>query len=150
MRLSSKLYGKKWLKISPIVTLSLKASATNRKIEKMSNSIPVSLRNGKSWPTKDKAYTHFKEMLGRYIVGERVTVLEDHLDLEALLTIYDEAVTEGEPTKAGIGIDYFEKDVNDQHLVKTKCFYVVRTDGSRVDFSLKHAINAAARRHKST
>lgn len=108
--------------------------------------MPVSLYNGKSWPTKDKAYAHFKEMLGRYVVGERVTEVHDHSDLEALLTVYDEAVAEGEAAKAGIGIDYFEKDVNDQHPVKTKCFYVVRTDGSRIDFSLKHALNAAAQR----
>ncbi|MCA1862609.1 DCL family protein [Janthinobacterium sp. HSC-3S05] len=112
----------------------------------MGRSIPVSLYNGKTWPTKEKAYTHFKEMLGRYIVGERVASAEDHSDLEALLTVYDEAVAEGEATKAGIGIDYFEKGVDDQHPGKTKCFYVVRTDGSRIDFSLKHALNAAAQR----
>lgn len=112
----------------------------------MGRSIPVSLYNGKSWPTKDQAYAHFKEMLGRYIVGERVSDAEDHSDLKALLTVYDEAVAKGEPTKAGIGIDYFEKGVDDQHPGKTKCFYVVRTDESRIDFSLKHALNAAALR----
>jgi hypothetical protein len=85
-------------------------------------------------------------MLGRYIVGERVSDAEDHSDLKALLTVYDEAVAKGEPTKAGIGIDYFEKGVDDQHPGKTKCFYVVRTDESRIDFSLKHALNAAALR----
>lgn len=108
--------------------------------------MPVSLPNGKSWPTKDKAYAYFQEILGRYVVGERVSEVEDYLDLVALLTVYDAAVTDGEATKAGVGIDYFEKDLNDQHLVKTKCFYVVRVDGSRIDFSLRHAINAAAQR----
>lgn len=112
----------------------------------MGRGMPVSLRNGKSWPTKDKAYAYFQEILNRYVVGERVTGVEDHLDLLALLTVYDEAVADGEATKAGAGVDYFEKDVNDEHQIKTKCFYVVRVDGSRIDFSLKHAINAAAER----
>ena len=112
----------------------------------MGRSIPVSLSNGKSWPTKNQAYEHFKEMLARYIVGEQVSDAEDHSDLRALLMVYDESVVEGQFTKAGSGIDYFEKGVDDQHPGKTKCFYVVRTDGSRIDFSLKHALYAAANR----
>jgi hypothetical protein len=114
----------------------------------MGKSIPIMLPNGRSWPTKSAAAEHFREMLGRYVVGERVLDEADHSDLEALLTVYDGSVAEDEPTKADVGIAYFEKDKDVDHPGKTKCFFVVRVDGSRIDFSLGRALDAASQ-HRS-
>jgi hypothetical protein len=110
----------------------------------MGKSIPVKLDNGRSWPQKGLATKHFSEMLGRYVVGERVLDSEDNSDLTSLLKVYDATVLAGETTKAGCGIAYFEKGVDLDHQGNTVCFFVVRTNGTRIDFSLGRALDAAA------
>lgn len=111
---------------------------------KMGKSIPVNLPNGRSWPKKGDAASHYREMLNRYAVGSRVNNPSDHSDLAALITVYDAVVPKGEPTKGGCGIDYFERDLDRDHPGHTACFFVVRTDGTRIDFSLGKALDIAA------
>jgi hypothetical protein len=112
----------------------------------MPRTIPVQLPNGRFWPKKTDAATYFREMLRRHSVGERVHNPTDHSDLSALLTLYDRTVTPGQPTKAGSGIAYFEKGLDLAHPGHTQCFFVCRTDGTRIDFSLGRALDAATRK----
>lgn len=109
----------------------------------MGKFVPVKLDNGRSWPQKGMARKHFSEMLGRYVVGERVLNAVDNSDLTSLLKVYDATVPAGD-TKAGCGIAYFEKGVDLDHPGNTVCFYVVRTNKTRTDFSLGRALDAAA------
>lgn len=111
----------------------------------MPKTIPVQLPNGRYWAKKGDAANHFREMLGRYSVGERVQNSADHSDLSALLDVYDKTVAPGEPTKSGSGIAYFEKRLDSDHPGQTQCFFVVRTDGTSIDFSLRRALDAATR-----
>jgi hypothetical protein len=104
----------------------------------------VTLDNGRSWSQKGLAGKHFSQILGRYAVGSRVLDPYDHSDLAALLKAYDAIVPPGEATKTGTGIAYFEKDIDIDHPGHTVCFFVVRTDGTRIDFSLGRALDAAA------
>ncbi len=73
-------------------------------------------------------------MLNRYPTWERVTDANDISDLSVLLTIYDANLLP-EQSKIGVGIDYFEKRPDQDHAGTTACFFVVRTDGTSVDFS---------------
>lgn len=111
----------------------------------MGKSKPVHLPNGRKWPKKGDAADHFKEMLNRYAIDEQVVSLDDHSDLAALIAVYDAEVPTDHPTKAGEGIDYFEKGVDQDHPGHTQCFFIVRRDKSRIDFSIGRALDAAAR-----
>ena len=111
----------------------------------MAKSIPVQLPTGRKWAKKGDAQSHFKTMLGRYEVGERILDPTDHAELEALLTIYDAALPQGQAPKAGNGVAYFEKRVELDHPGRTTCFFVVRRDGSSIDFSYLRALDAAAK-----
>jgi hypothetical protein len=111
----------------------------------MGKSIHITLPNGRGWTKKGDAARHFREMLNRYAVGERVQVAADHSDLVALLTIYDADMPLGNPTKSGSGIVYFEKNIDQDHQGQSTCFFVVRSDGTRIDFSLGRALDAASR-----
>lgn len=111
----------------------------------MGRSIPVYLPNGRSWSKKGDAASHYREMLNRYAVGSRVLDPSDHSDLAALVAVYDAVVPKGMPTKAGCGIDYFEKGLDRDHPGHSVCFFVVRTDGTRIDFSLGKALDVASR-----
>lgn len=110
----------------------------------MGRSKPISLPNGRNWSTKGEAAGHFKTMLARYEIGDRVLSVNDHSDLSALLAVYDADVPLVTPSKAGLGIKYFEKDWDRDHPGNTQCFYVVRTDGTRIDFSIGKALDSAA------
>jgi hypothetical protein len=85
-------------------------------------------------------------MLGRYAVGARVRSPEDHADLEALLSVYDKSVLNEADRKSGVGVAYFEKRVDLEHPGRTTCFFVVRRDGSSIDFSYLRALDAAGGR----
>lgn len=111
----------------------------------MGKSKPVHLPNGKKWVKKGESTDHFQQMLSRYSVGDRVISSEDHSDLVALISVYDAEVPQNSPTKTGNGIDYFEKGIDQDHPGKTRCFFIVRTDKSRVNFSIGRALDAAAR-----
>ena len=107
---------------------------------------PVQLADGQVWPTQTAAKAHFKKLLHAYVDGQRVTDPGDHRDLLALLLAYDHGL-ELEESKAGVGVDYFYKDRDDEYGGVTSCFYVCRIDGSCIDFSYIKAIEHISRRH---
>ena len=110
----------------------------------MGRSIPVVLLNGKNWSKKGDAKAHFREILNRYTVWDRVTNADDISDLVAILTVYDENLPPAQ-SKIGVGIDYFEKRPDQEHEGNSACFFVVRTDGTSVDFSIHKALDATAK-----
>lgn len=79
------------------------------------------------------AQAFFSRMLQSYPVGDRVSD-EDALHLNALLRRHDEEVD-----KIGSGVSHFSvgpaPDYPDQ-----RCFWITRTDGTKVDFSYKHCL----------
>jgi hypothetical protein len=89
------------------------------------------------------AKEHFKSMLARYRDGARVADPTDHSDLAALLEIYDSVLLPGEPTKAGAGVSHFERREDRDHPGHTSCFFVVRIDGTSIDFSTRRAVDTA-------
>jgi hypothetical protein len=106
--------------------------------------IPIKLKSGRSWPKKGDALAYFKDMLGRYNVGDRVHDAADHADLAALLDVYDSVLAEGDPTKACKGVSHFEKQWNSDHPGHTACSFVVRSDGTSIDFSTIRALDVVA------
>jgi len=109
----------------------------------MAKSVPINLPNGRSWSKKGDAVEYFKAMLARYADGDRVQNANDHDDLAALLKVYDGAVPAGQPTKTGSGVAHFERRRDRDHPGKTSCFFVIRTDGSSIDFSTRRALDVA-------
>ena len=110
----------------------------------MGKSISISLPNGRTWDKKGDAIEHYKAMLARYADGQRVpNESEDFSDLKSLLQVYDAAISAGKPTKVGVGIAHFERRPDLDHPGHTSCFFVVRTDGSSIDFSTRRALDAA-------
>ena len=116
----------------------------------MAKSIPIHLPTGRNWPKKGDAQSYFKAMLGRYEVGVRVLDPNDHAELEALLAIYDSVLPQGQAKKAGAGVAYFEKRVELDHPGRTTCFFVVRRDGTSIDFSYLRALDAATHSSSQT
>lgn len=83
------------------------------------------------------ATSFFSSMLNRYSVGACVSET-DAKDLTALLKRHDER-----DEKVGAGIDHFEVSAApDGH--PGKCFWIVRTDGSKIDISFRHCLEARA------
>jgi hypothetical protein len=85
----------------------------------------------RTFPRKQDAVAYFRTMLHRYRPNDRVSD-EDARDLSALLKHHTEY-----QEKVGVGIDYFEVMWNQYG---TNSFQIVRTDGSRDDFSFGHCI----------
>lgn len=113
----------------------------------MGKSKPVTMTNGRQWAKMGDAKKHFSDMLNRYSVGDRVVAEDDHSDLLALVTAYDSAAPQWNGSKTGEGVDHFVKDYDDEigrTQFKSKCFFVVRTDGTRVHFSTNSAVDAIA------
>lgn len=106
----------------------------------------VRLPNGRYWRTQGEAMQHFKEMLSRSTLGERVTDADDHADLAALLQIYDSVLPPGGATKAGTGIVFFSKQRNRGEGWSSDGFHVHRVDGTQIDFSYKEAVRVASGR----
>lgn len=107
---------------------------------------PVSLPNGRNWRLQGDALKHFKDMLSRHSDGQRVTDPQDHSDLSALLTVYDGVPGLAEK-KSGAGVDYFYRDLDREERpggVRTSCFYVMRLDGTAIDFSAIKAVRVAS------
>ena len=104
----------------------------------------VRLNNGRHWQKQGDALAHFKGMLARYSVGERVSDANDHADLAALLVAYDSVLPEGAAAKAGAGIEFFSKQTNRGQGWSTDGFHVHRTDGTHIDFSYIDAVKAAS------
>ena len=107
---------------------------------------PVTLSNGRSWRIQGEALTHFKLMLNRHIDQQKVTDAADHSDLLALLEDYDSQVQAPDYIKGGCGVDYFFRGKDTDHPGNTSCFFVMRTDGTQIDFSARKAIVAASRK----
>ena len=85
----------------------------------------------RSFRTKAEASAFFRAMLNRFHPKDRVSDL-DAADLAALLKCHTEYAD-----KVGSGIDHFCVMHNQYG---TKSFQIVRTDGSRDDFSYTHCI----------
>lgn len=79
------------------------------------------------------ATAFFRGMLNRYRIGDRVSDV-DGIDLVALLERHDE-----KDEKIGCGIEYFAVEAVPEPY-SGKCFWIVRTDGSRIDFSYPHCL----------
>lgn len=105
----------------------------------MGKTVSITLPNGRNWTKKGDAVDHFKTMLARYSDGERVVDSADNGDLAALLQVYDSVLDAGEPTKAGSGVSHFERLKDRDHPGHTSCFFVIRTDGTSIDFSTRRA-----------
>jgi hypothetical protein len=79
------------------------------------------------------ASAFFSAMLNRYSIGDRVSD-DDAVDLGALLKRHDEL-----SEKVGPGIAHFEVGFPpDDH--PGQCFWIVWTDGRKIDFSFKHCL----------
>ena len=76
----------------------------------------------------------FKEMLNRYQIGDAVSAV-DAKDLDALMERHDER-----DEKIGVGVDHYEVQRGPEGM--TRCFWIVRTDGSRIDISYLHCLKA--------
>lgn len=97
----------------------------------MARGKPVVLST-KTFTSRSEALAFFKEILSRYRPGDRVSTA-DGAHLESLLSRHTEFAS-----KLGVGIDHFEVMTADYG---TRCFWIVRTDGSREDFSYVHCVN---------
>ncbi|MCS3444985.1 DCL family protein [Bradyrhizobium elkanii] len=86
-----------------------------------------------AFPTQQKALLHCKNILSEYGPDEWVSE-EDALFLSELLKRHPDAAA-----KIGNGIHHFE--VMRASEFNTKCFAIVRRDGSRIDFSYKVCVN---------
>lgn len=82
------------------------------------------------------ATAFFAEMLNRYGIGDRVSA-EDTSDLSALLERHDER-----DAKIGDGVVGFEVNVPpaDVPQFSKRCFWAIRRDGSKIDFSIGHCL----------
>jgi hypothetical protein len=87
---------------------------------------PLSV-NHKAFGTRDAVIRYFREMLNRYLPGQRVSD-EDAADLADLITRHPEVAL-----KIGAGIDHFE--VRRAPQMGGQCFWIIRTDETATDFS---------------
>lgn len=101
---------------------------------------PITLSNGKEWPTQEAAKEHFRGIRDSYRDGETIADAGHHDDLAALLERYDNTVTSDTSSKIGCGIERFERRLNTGVGWSTPGFWVVRTDGTATDFSFPAAI----------
>jgi hypothetical protein len=87
-----------------------------------------------TFPTKSAATEHFRQMLNNYYFGGRISE-EDAAQLASLLAMHPDV-----EEKIGSGIDYFSVRLAD---FGTRCFEVVRTDGTAIDFSFRWCLRWA-------
>lgn len=90
----------------------------------------------RSFDKAGDATAFFKEMLNRYALGDRVSA-EDAADLMALVERHSER-----DEKIGSGIAGFEVSAppDDVPQFSQRCFWIVRSDGSKIDFSIGHCL----------
>jgi hypothetical protein len=98
----------------------------------MGRAKPVVLQT-RSFRTQTEAKEFFASMLDRYQPGDRVAA-QDAQDLEALLQRHAQR-----SEKVGVGIDHFIVDESDMY--GSWCFFIVRVDGTLIDFSYRHCID---------
>jgi hypothetical protein len=89
-----------------------------------------------SFPTQRAATQFFGRMLYRYRYGDRVGE-QDAQYLAMLLALHPEC-----DAKIGCGIAWFEVSLG---TFATQCFYVMRSDGTGINFSYHECIRNAAR-----
>lgn len=77
------------------------------------------------------ALNFFKDMLGRYAIGS-VVLPHDAQDLSNLLLRHVH-----HQEKVGNGIDYFKVS---EDMYGGRCFWIVRKDGSEVDFTYRRCV----------
>ncbi|WP_158745251.1 DCL family protein [Acidisphaera sp. L21] len=82
------------------------------------------------------ATAFFTAMLNRYDIGVRVSD-EDATDLSALLDRHDEFEDKARTGIAGFEVNTPPKDVLQ---FSKRCFWVIRNDGSKIDFSIGHCL----------
>ncbi len=105
--------------------------------------LSVELSNGRTWSSAAKAMAHFRSIRDRYPIDDtKIHDSTDHSDLLALLERYD-ATHPAEPAKQGSGVSHFLVRTNRVNGGATRGFWVVRTDGSKTDFSFPSAIKGA-------
>jgi len=85
-----------------------------------------------TFATHTKALEFFSQMLNRYYPGERISA-EDASHLSSLLKRHPDY-----SRKAASGIDFFEVMIAADY--GSKCFFIVRPDGGREDFSFRRCI----------
>jgi hypothetical protein len=79
------------------------------------------------------AQDFFSEMLQGYPIGSRVN--DEHAShLTALLRRHDE-----EAEKVGTGIAHISVNPAPDYI-NQRCFWITRSDGSRIDFSYQHCL----------
>ena len=85
-----------------------------------------------------EAKAFFSAMLQSYKIGEQVTAA-DAADLSALLDRHDER-----EQKIGGGIAGFKVDIppRDVPQFSDRCFWIIRSDGSEIDFSIGHCLES--------
>ena len=99
---------------------------------------PVKLST-RTFETQTLALKYYREMLGGYEDGDRITDPEHDADLRALIERYDPLLeNHGQPVKGYQHIAYFERRRTETH--GTSCFYFVRNDGTEDKFSYRHAV----------
>ena len=87
----------------------------------------------RTFPKAGDAETFFKAMLNKYRTGTRVAD-EDGRDLLALLDRHDERAE-----KIGVGVAHFMV-LRAPDGYTGKCFWITRTDGTKIDISYKHCL----------
>jgi hypothetical protein len=88
------------------------------------------------FPKVGDASKFYSKMLNGYALGARVSAA-DAIELEALLKLHSEYAK-----KVGVGISHFEvrKPPADAPPFSSRCFWIVRTDGTAEDFSIGHCL----------
>ena len=92
----------------------------------------------RSFDKAGDATAFFAAMLNRYGMGDRVSD-GDAADLSALLERHDER-----DEKIGNGIGGFEVNIppSDVPQFSKRCFWIIRNDGTKMDFSIGHCLKA--------
>ncbi len=88
-----------------------------------------------SFATKGEASEYFRAILYRYKIGQRIPD-SDATKLDWLLERHSEAAD-----KIGAGVDHFGVR---NAIYGTRCFEVVRVDGTATDFSFKNCVDGKA------
>jgi hypothetical protein len=90
----------------------------------------------RSFDKAGDATAFFTAMLNRYNIGDRVSA-EDATDLSALLERHDQFKQKAGPGIAGFEVNSPPEDVPQ---FSKRCFWVLRTDGTKIDFSIGHCL----------
>ena len=96
----------------------------------MPRGIPVTIA-GIEYATKKDAIAHFRAMLNRYDIGDKVSAA-DQAELHDLIKRHPEA-----ETRIGIGVESF--NVRDGGY-NTQCFSITRPDGTTRNFAFRDCI----------